>query len=182
MTGGAVAGARFDHPGQREADQGYNMAAMGTGRRLTPRQAADQLGVSVEAVRGRIKRGTIAHERDGYRVFVIMDADQTATGHDQSIDQARPVELVEVLRDQLSYIREQLEQEREARRRADAIIAQLAQSNEEQARTIRAIEAPDSPQDEQHEGREVPAPGPEGPATPDGEAAGRSLWRRIFGG
>ncbi len=168
------------------------MAAMGTGRRLTPRQAADQLGVSVEAVRGRIKRGTIAHERDGYRVFVNLDADQTPTGHDQggdqSGDQARPVELVEVLRDQLSYIREQLEQEREARRRADAIIAQLAQSNEEQARTIRSIEAPDPPQGEQHEGRETYGPGPEGPATPDGEAAGegnverRGLWRRIWGG
>jgi hypothetical protein len=64
------------------------MAAMGTGRRLTPRQAADQLGVSVEAVRGRIKRGTIAHERDANRVFVILDADQTATGHDQGVDQS----------------------------------------------------------------------------------------------
>ncbi len=168
------------------------MVAMGTGRRLTPRQAADQLGVSVEAVRGRIKRGTIAHERDGGRVFVILDADQTATDHDQgddqSTDQARPVELVEVLRDQLSYIREQLEQEREARRRADAIIAQLAQSNEEQARTIRAIEAPGSPQDAQHEGQETPAPGPDGPATPDSEATGegdverRGWWRRFFGG
>ncbi len=167
------------------------MAAMGTGRRLTPRQAADQLGVSVEAVRGRIKRGTIAHERDGYRVFVNLDADQTATDHDQgsdqSTDQARPVELVEVLRDQLSYIREQLEQEREARRRADAIIAQLAQSNEEQARTIRAIEAPGSPQDAQHEGQETTGPGPEGPATPDPgevdiERPRRGWWHRFFGG
>jgi hypothetical protein len=161
---------------------------MGTGRRLTPRQAADQWGVSVEAVRGRIKRGTIAHERDGGRVFVILDADQTPTGHDQGGDQSRPVELVEVLRDQLSYIREQLEQEREARRRADAIIAQLAQSNEEQARTIRAIEAPDPPQDARHEGQETPAPGPEGPATPESEATGegdierRGWWRRWFGG
>ncbi len=140
------------------------MAAMGTGRRLTPRQAADQLGVSVEAVRGRVKRGTIAHERDGGRVFVILDADQTATGHDQGGDQSgdQSGDLVEVLRDQLSYIREQLEQEREARRRADTIIAQLAQSNEEQARTIRAIEAPDSPRDEQREGPETPAPRPTG--------------------
>jgi len=161
------------------------------GRRLTVPEAADELGISAEAVRGRIKRGTIAHERDGYRVFVNLDADQTATGHDQggdqSTDQARPVELVEVLREQLSYISEQLEQEREARRRADAIIAQLAQSNEEQARTIRAIEAPGSPQDAQHEGQETPGPGPDGPATPDSEATGegnvepRPWWRRIFG-
>jgi DNA-binding Lrp family transcriptional regulator len=162
------------------------------GRRLTVSEAADALGISAEAVRGRIKRGTIAHERDGYRVFVNLDADQTATDHDQggdqSTDQARPVELVEVLRDQLSYIREQLEQEREARRRADGIIAQLAQSNEEQARTIRAIEAPGSPQDAQHEGQETTAPGPERSTTPDSEATGegnierRGWWRRFFGG
>ena len=162
------------------------------GRRLTVSEAADALGISAEAVRGRIKRGTIAHERDGYRVFVNLDADQAPTGHDQggdqSTDQARPVELVEVLRDQLSYIREQLEQEREARRRADTIIAQLAQSNEEQARTIRAIEAPGSPQDAQHEGQETPGPGPEEPATPDSEATGegnverRGWWHRFFGG
>jgi hypothetical protein len=45
----------------------------------------------------------------------------------------------------------------------------------------------EEPQDAQHEGREEPAPGPEGPATPDPgevniERPRRGLWRRIFGG
>src|SRR5829696_6141975 len=38
--------------------------------------------------------------------------------------------------------RDQMPHEREARRRADTILAQLSRANEEQARTIRALEAP----------------------------------------
>ena len=44
-------------------------------------------------------------------------------------------------------MREQLAEEREARRRADTIMAQLSQANAEQACTIRALEGPrDEPQ------------------------------------
>jgi excisionase family DNA binding protein len=166
--------------------------------RLTTDQAADRLGISVDAVRGRIKRGTLEHEREGNKVYVLLGTDHSGAtttssdeSTDQSSDQARPDELVEVLTDQVEHLREQLAEEREARRRADTIIAQLAQSNEEQARTIRAIEAPDSPRDEQNEGQETPGPGPEGSHTPESEATGegnierggthRGLWRRIFG-
>jgi hypothetical protein len=42
----------------------------------------------------------------------------------------------------VAYLRRQLDEEREARRRADLILGQLSQANAEQARTIRAIEAP----------------------------------------
>jgi predicted ArsR family transcriptional regulator len=37
-------------------------ASRNTRRRLTIDQAADQLGITVDAVRGRVKRGTITHE------------------------------------------------------------------------------------------------------------------------
>jgi excisionase family DNA binding protein len=161
--------------------------------RLTTDQAADRLGISVDAVRGRIKRGTLEHEREGNKVYVLLDTDQSTTNRDQSgnqsTGQARPAKLVEVLTGQVEHLREQLAEEREARRRADTIIAQLAQSNEEQARTIRAI---DSPRDEQNEGQETPGPGPEGSHTPEEAKPGegnverggthRGLWRRIFGG
>jgi hypothetical protein len=53
-------------------------------------------------------------------------------------------ELVEELRDRVAYLERQVEEEREARRRADTILAQLSQANAEQARTIRALEAPAS--------------------------------------
>ena len=38
-------------------------------------EAADALGITVDAVRSRIKRGTIEHERVGGRVYVLLVAD-----------------------------------------------------------------------------------------------------------
>jgi hypothetical protein len=50
-----------------------------TGRqRRTVAEASEILGVTVEAVRGRIKRGTLDHERTDMGVFVLLDTDQSA--------------------------------------------------------------------------------------------------------
>lgn len=165
------------------------MAAMGTRRRLTPRQAADQLGVSVEAVRGRIKRGTIPHERHGNRVVVILDADQTATGHDQGGDQTRPDardELVEEMGERIEDLRRQLDQAEEARRRADTIIMQLTQTNAALAARLPELEA--SPAHETPQKPEIATEASEG-TTPQPEreeaeepAQPRPWWRRMFGG
>ncbi len=146
------------------------MAAMGTGRRLTPRQAADQLGVSVEAVRGRIKRGTIAHERDGGRVFVILDADQTATGHDQGGDQS---ELVAVLREQLAAEREANRENRRIIIALTSRVPELEVSREPRESPTPAPEAPEGtrPQPERGEAEE-PAQRP----------TGVQWLRRWFGG
>ena len=64
------------------------------------------MGVSVEAVRGRIKRKTLDHERTPEGVFVLLEADQPPTGlqpdDDQSTDQMRPdarEDLIDALRD-----------------------------------------------------------------------------------
>ena len=43
---------------------------------LTVTEAADQLGFSVEAVRQRLKRGTLGHTKHEGRVYVHLDADQ----------------------------------------------------------------------------------------------------------
>src|SRR3954468_18940299 len=83
-------------------------------RRLTVAQAADVLGVTVDAVRARIKRGTIDHRREEGRVYVILDVDQVAGSHDQGTDQdsaqyadwARRDELVEELRDRVRSLEE----------------------------------------------------------------------------
>jgi uncharacterized membrane protein YccC len=140
---------------------------MGTGRRLTPRQAADQLGVSVEAVRGRIKRGTIAHERDGGRVFVILDADQTTTGHDQGGDQS---ELVAQLRDEIAFLRDQV-------RRQQEITAQ-------QAVTMRQLSAPAEPDESTtvDQDEEEPPESTEGAETGTQRPTGVPWWRGWFGG
>ncbi|MDQ3301984.1 MAG: helix-turn-helix domain-containing protein [Actinomycetota bacterium] len=140
---------------------------MGTGRRLTPRQAADQLGVSVEAVRGRIKRGTIAHERDGDRVFVLLEADQTATGHDQGGDQS---ELVAQLRDEIAFLRDQV-------RRQQEITAQ-------QAVTMRQLSAPAEPDESTtvDQDEEEPPESTEGAETGTQRPTGVPWWRGWFGG
>jgi excisionase family DNA binding protein len=116
--------------------------------RVTIQEAAQRLGVKEDAIRKRIQRGSIRHEKaeDG-RVYVLVDAAQDATQdtkyttQDATQDTAQD-ERLEDFREQVGYLRRQLDEEREARRRADTIIAQLARANEEQARTIRELEAP----------------------------------------
>jgi len=129
--------------------------------RLTVSEAADVLGISVEAVRGRVKRGTIAHERDGDRVYVILDADQMATGHDQSNDQPNDQTLmVTRLEDEVEFLRDQV-------RRQQEIIAQ-------QAVTMRQLSAPpESPEStvvDQEEGPPTEAGGPQNQSS-------RPWWR-----
>ena len=42
-------------------------------RRTTVAEAAEVLGISAEAVRGRIRRGTLPVEREGGTVYVLLD-------------------------------------------------------------------------------------------------------------
>jgi hypothetical protein len=123
----------------------------GTGRRrVTVAEAAELLGLTVEAVRGRIKRGKLEHTKEDGTVYVILDTDQSSTrqtgqqpADDQPIDRSSAqVELVEALREQVAYMREQLAEEREARRRADTIIAQLTQANAALAARVPELEGP----------------------------------------
>src|SRR5215203_6981611 len=133
------------------------MPLMGEGQdttqdKVTIQEAARRLGVKEDAVRKRIQRRSMRHEKaeDG-RVYVWVDAAQDTTrdtgqtAQDAYQDTAQD-ERVEDLREQVGYLRRQLDEEREARRRADTIIAQLARATEEQARTIRELEAPASPE------------------------------------
>jgi hypothetical protein len=119
-------------------------------KRLTVAQAAAALGITEGAVRSRIKRGTLPTAKEGGTVFVLLgdgtsQATQTTNTnvpHDQS-------ELIASLQDQVRYLREQLDTEREVRteerRRHDTVLAQLSAANAEQARTIRELEAPQEP-------------------------------------
>ena len=150
-------------------------------RRLTVAEASEVLGVTVEAVRGRIKRGTLEHERDSGTVYVLLDANQPPTGQQPADDQTRPDDregIVGELRDRIQYLERQVEEEREARRRADTLLAQLMQR-------IPELEAPSSEAE-----RESPETAPEAsdmaeprPATGEAqEGVQRPWWRRVFGG
>jgi hypothetical protein len=172
-------------------------------QRFTVPAAAEILGITAEAVRTRIKRGKLDSvknpDRPGGTVYVLLGADQTrpntdptVKGQDQTSDQT-----VAELRDRIAYLERQVEEEREARRRADTILAQLSQANAEQARTIRAIEAPsfgaapttsesktseDASESPESPGpSETPADARGGPETATEPPEERGWFRRFFG-
>jgi hypothetical protein len=109
------------------------------GRWLDVNSAAEELGVSTDAVRKRISRGTLRSDRKDGTVRVWLDDGGTEAGREAQVDGGA---LVEVLREQAEYLRAQLAEEREARRRADTIIAQLTQANAALAARVPELEAP----------------------------------------
>ena len=161
-------------------------------RRLTVSQAAEELGISAEAVRSRVKRGTLQSTKEGGTVYVLFttaptrpDQDQTTTERDQANDQAAPehdragdqAALVESLLEQVSYMREQLEAERRAHAESRRIAYTLAQRVPELEAASTPRESPESATD-RPEGTEAPAD----VASSQEATEGRSWWRRIFGG
>ena len=93
---------------------------MGRTRRVTLRDAAQELGISKEAVRKRIQRGTLASDvgEDGRRHVYLDDVGDVGLSGGLHGDDPR-YELIAMLRDQL-------EAEREANRENRRIIAALA--------------------------------------------------------
>jgi hypothetical protein len=160
--------------------------------RVPVSEAAQLLGISAEAVRQRIKRGTLDIEKsvEG-TVYVLLDANLADLNRNDSVRSGdRTGEygaLISELRAHNATLREQLEAEREARRRADTIIAQLARANEEQARTIREIEAPSEPPSDERGSHDTVEEGPEraeSRSATRGAQGGpqKPWWRRVFGG
>lgn len=113
-----------------------------TVRRRTVSEAAELLGITAEAVRTRIKRGKLESVKEGGTVYVLLRVDQTGSNADPTVKGQDQTGIVGELRDRVAYLEIQVEEEREARRRADTIIAQLSRANEELSVTIRAIEGP----------------------------------------
>ncbi len=170
------------------------------GRKLTVSEAADHLNISAEAVRSRIKRGTLRSVKDGSTVYVLIETDQTPPEHDrtdaQTTTEQRPDardELVESLREQVAYLQgviatrdRELSQRGEEIRRRDAALEREQQLTAMFADRLRAIEAPQEPRNEPESAGsrsdrvETPEE-PERPAERPGETA-RSWWRRLWGG
>jgi hypothetical protein len=137
------------------------------GRRVTMAEAAEILGVSTEAIRKRVQRGSIRTDKgpDGRR-YVYLDE-----SHPESQGEGSSSPLVEELRGRIEDLRDQLAAERRANEENRRIIAALTQR-------IPEIEAPRATEST----REPSEPPAEGSTTPgQGEAAERlSWWRRIF--
>jgi hypothetical protein len=175
-------------------------------RRTTVAEAAELLGISAEAVRGRIRRGTIPVEREGGTVYVLLEvpvddrttADQPRTTGDQPTD--RTDALIDTLTQQIEDLREQVRSERQAHAEARRLLAAALER-------IPAIEAPQEPSEPPSEATEQPGRVEPQPAVQSTQAqeshemhmpsAGggpqprdrrsqtpseRPWWRRMFGG
>lgn len=164
--------------------------------RVTVQEAARRLGVKDDAVRKRIQRGTIEHDKDpDGRVFVYLDATHDAAkdrwtentayaGAYDTTEDTSYVGLVDVLRDQVEYLRgviETRDRELEARaeelRRKDTIIMSLTQRIPELAQTSSQEPRNGSKNAVGAEPRGEP---PQPTETPQIDEQ-RPWWRRFFG-
>jgi hypothetical protein len=93
--------------------------------RVTVAEAAARLGVKEQAIRKRIQRGTLAHDKgDDGRVYVHLDPEVGPTGTGNGVD-AGVGTLVQSLQEQIAYLRQEAEDWKEEARRKDTIIMSL---------------------------------------------------------
>jgi hypothetical protein len=121
-----------------------------SGQRVTVDEAARHLGLTVDAVRKRMQRDQLPHEKDAAgRVRIILDESETL--QDESPDSTgqaaeESTALADELRNRIHYLERQVEEEREARRRADMLLAQLMQRIPELEAPASSSEARESPE------------------------------------
>ncbi len=140
--------------------------------RVTIQEAARRLGVKEDAIRKRIQRGSLRHEKtpEG-RVFVWVDAAQDEaqdTAEDTSQAVSRDA-LLAAKDETIAALKEQLDQANERDRENRRIIAALTSR-------IPSIEAPLEAEEDLE--RAEPRSGAGGPQ----EGVERPWWRRMFGG
>jgi len=125
------------------------------------------LGLTVDAVRKRVKRGTLESERasDG-RLYVFLDVDPDAGAPRSDTDRL------------ISTLEEQLRLEREAHAEARRLLAAALE------RIPPQLEAPTAPSEprESPETPSEPRPSTAGPPPAETPAESRPWWRRVFGG
>ncbi len=138
---------------------------------MTLKDAAEMLGVSKEAVRKRVQRGTLPSEvgEDGRRyVYLDVVRDAGPPGGDQGHHELRDRDdLVEELR---SRVRALEEANRENRRLLAAALERIP-----------AIEAPESPEGAEPQSARGTVPEEQQEATSRPQEEQRSWWRRMFG-
>jgi hypothetical protein len=147
--------------------------------RVSVYQAAEIMGVTVDAIRKRVSRDTIPHERDeDGRVWVILDTDQDAASkvHDTDQPQSATDALISQMQERIASLERQLEQERQANSEHRRLLAAALERIPPQLEA--PSEARESPQTvEEETGRA------ERPTTVESqEGVQRPWWRRVFGG
>jgi hypothetical protein len=148
-------------------------------RRYNVREAAEVLGISPEAVRTRLSRGTLDSVKEGRRVYVLLERDMTRYDKDRTNDRTYETDrYVRSLEERIEHLRGLLDGEREANRENRRIIAALTARIPE-LEPGPSPEASGSPQTAPDEA-ESAEPRPDVPGAQEG--ARRPWWRRVFGG
>jgi hypothetical protein len=150
-----------------------------TGRWVDVGEAAQELGISTDAVRKRIARGSLRSDRENGSVRVWLDDGGTEAGREAQVDSEV---LVESLRDQVGYLRSQLDIRTEELREHRRIIAALTQR-------IPEIEAPTEPtgtaeghsEPAQASAEEQVVPTHPTPHSDEPRSSEKPWWRRVFG-
>ena len=138
-------------------------------RRVTVPEAAEILGISPEAVRARLSRGTLEREKgeDG-TTYVRLNDDRTQSNDDRTGDITVAGSLAyQLMHDEIAFLRRELE-------RKDHLLAAALER-------IPAIEPPPDTPSEPRDGRET-ASGEPGGGEVGEERERRSWWQRMFGG
>jgi len=157
-------------------------------RRVTVLEAAELLNLTPDAVRARLRRGTLRKDRgeDG-TLYVVLDGettDTTATGRPTEQPTVALLDakdqIISHLSEQLEFLRQQLQEEREESRRKDHLLAAALER-------IPAIESPpDTAPSEPRESPEKPSEDPHSTHAPPeaqepSQRRERSWWRAFFG-
>jgi hypothetical protein len=135
------------------------------------------MDVTVDAIRKRISRGSIPHERDeDGRVWVVLDDDQDTASSVRDTDQSESAGdvLIYEMRGRIEDLREQLEAERQAHAEARRLLMAALE------RIPPQLEAPSEAAETGAEEPERAEPRPVLPEVQEG--AQRRWWRRVFGG
>jgi hypothetical protein len=133
-----------------------------TKHRLDARSAADALGISVDAVRMRARRGSLESEHRDGRLYVWVNADETG---DETGGGDAP--LVAELKDRIRYLEETVARRDEEIRRRDHLLAAALE------RIPALEEAPLQP-------RESPETASEAGAKGDVSEEGKRPWWRFW--
>lgn len=156
-----------------------------TAVRLTVSEAAEQLGISAEAIRQRISRNTIRHTKIGTTVYVELGPDQIRHNKNRNQHDNNQTALIQSLQEQITYLRHQLDTAHEANREMRRLLAGLTQRIPELAAAD--TEKKDDATGQGHESHENPAQATSQPAArvadqqPSQSTQG-GFWRRLFGG
>jgi hypothetical protein len=140
--------------------------------RVSIQEAARRLGISEGAVRKRVTRGTLRHDKepDG-RVYVYLDASRQGVDDVQDAGvYPNSTALISHLEDEIAYLRDE-------NRRKDEIIMQQAVTMRQLSAPAESDESTTVDQDE-----EEPPESTEGAETGTQRPTGVPWWRRWFGG